>query len=389
MNKFAYGICLLFFSTILFLTLSSNEILSKRYAQVFGSNDDVNISNFLDYEFSSPLSIKYPNNWNVIEITSINGTLFEAPVRNIGVIVQFHEINGFNTFETTNISSLQSTLGELNVENSTTMKTSSGSIFQNLTYSYVKDSIEIKVMQLTKNNMKQIYSFTYFSPTTQYYQFLPFANAMYNSLQSIIYQKVFGDSMNNLSYSMSDTNQSSQTGSDLGRSELPANDNFTHSINVNNTNLDLRDQTTLEYLNPYLGISASYPINFQKNEFDNGVAFISNGGNIGFTIGYAPSMQMPLDSFANNQITYLNDTFEDFKIINSSVSQIYEEPTLVSMFSYSNNSIPYIGMMFITVDENNAYIFTYFAKDELFNDYLDAIVRILNSIELRNIPKVS
>jgi hypothetical protein len=388
MNKFAFGTCLMLFPTILFLTLSPDNARLISYAQVYQLNEDVNTSKFLEYEFSSPLSIKYPSNWKVVDIKKINGTLFESPVRNIGVIVQFHVNNGSNAFENTNVSSLQDRLGELNVMNSTSLKTSNGSIFQNLTYSYIKNSVEIKVMTLTMTNMHHIYSFTYFSPANQFSQFMPYVNVMYNSLQAIVYQKVF-ESSSYLSNSISHTNQTSPSGFTPGESSLVTNVNFTNQTKVDNTSSDLTDKPTLEYLNPYLGISASYPASFQKNEFDNGVGFIASSGDIGFTIGYAPSMQMSLDSFASNQITYLNNTFEDLKILNSSVSQIYEEPTLMTMFNYYNNSIPYRGMMFITVDENNAYIFTYFAKDDLFNEYLDVIIRILDSIELRNIPKLN
>jgi hypothetical protein len=338
------------------------------------------------------LSIKYPLNWSVVEIAKINGTLFQSPKENVGAIVQRLSIETIDTINGSNLSTyvteLKNKLSGINILNSTSFNNPDGTIFQNLTYTYLKDGTNTKVMQLSKVYEDSKFTFTFFSPTEQFFQYVPIINTMSQSLKSTIFKDVFA--IQSINYSkVSDIGVNSSL-SNLMAENLSTEKNLDidNSTNFQNENQSLTDITLFEYSNPYIGIKALYPSTFHKYETDNGMILTWNNGSSGFTLGQTPSMEMSIDDFSANQVIYLNETLDNFQIINYSISQIYEYPTQILMFSYNNNSVPYKSMMFITLDMDDAYLYTYFSPEQIFDDHLDAVIRILDSIELRNINKI-
>jgi len=326
-------------------------------------------------------SIEYPSFWNKYEIPDINGTLYQSPLKTVGVLIQ--NITTVNStpdeIYTKLILSMRESLSNLDIikNNSTDLN---GTNIETLEYSYGKNSNNFKILQVMVIDNNNINSFTYFAEDILYDSFYPlienmrdvFLNLTENSSTSVnkeinptikpVQNKSITEGLENKS---SDTNSVGQPPNTVA--------------NVNSTST---------YRNPYLGIIAEYPSSLKKTEGDNGVSFLIDD-TAGIIIGLVPSTYTSLENFTSQHLSNLKSSLEDYRVTNMSQANLFTNPTQMILFDYQNNSKPYRGMEFITMDGTDAYIFTYFSTVDTFEKYMSIISDMVESIELRNVPRIS
>jgi hypothetical protein len=144
----------------------------------------------------------------------------------------------------------------------------------------------------------------------------------------------------------------------------------------------------LMYTNPYLGITLEYPSSLIKNEADDGVSFSLDQGTSGIIVGVIPGVHDSLKNFTSEHISDFESNLKNFHITDMSQLNLFSEPTQLLSFNYLNNSRLYEGIEYITMDGTDAYVFSYFSPANTFDNYLDLFSEIIESTELRSLPRI-
>jgi hypothetical protein len=329
------------------------------------------------------VNVEYPSFWDRIEIPNIKGVLFLSPLKTVGVIVQNitdKEVTSDELY-TNLILLMRQNLGDINILSTNTTKSLSGSDMETVEYSYGNDSKKFKILQVMETSRNQVHLFTYFAEDMLYDRFLPLVANMKNTF---FYLNENEKPIVKQPFTENDTLSRTQIIPEF----LEKNNSDIESGNQITENLPILERN-LTYNNPYLGITLEYPSSLNKSERDNRVSFTFNQGSSGIIIGVIPTPYDSLQNFTTEHISNLESNLKNFKIINMSQTNIFTNPTQMLLFNYDNNSILYEGLEFITMEGTYAYIFTYFSNVDTFDRNVPLFSDLIESIQLRNLPRIS
>jgi hypothetical protein len=357
-----------FFSLTLMLSYSPHS-LPLTFAQPnFSSSFN---SSFL-FSGDRFANMEYPSFWERIEIPEINGVLFLSPLKTVGVIAQIITEKDIvsDQFYTDLILLMRQNLNDLNIISTNTTKNLIGSNIETVEYSYGNES-KFRIQQTMETGKNQAYLFTFFSETIFYDRHIPIISTMKNNFLYL------------------NENNKSLVKQPLSGADISGNDDsvldMTKQMDMTSQNLD----RNLIYNNPYLGITLEYPSTLIKKEGDNGVSFFRDQGNTGIILGVIPSSHDSLENFTSEHISNFESNLENFAVTNISRANLFNEPTALLFFKYENNSRLYEGMEYITMDGTDAYVFSYFSPSVTFDDDLTLFSNIIESIQLRNLPRIT
>jgi hypothetical protein len=361
-------IFVLAFFSLMSILLYSYHSLQLTFAQT-NINSTINSTNdFIGDRFTN---IEYPSFWEKIEIPEINGVLFLSPLKTVGVIAQIITENDIvsDKFYTDLILLMRQNLNDLNIINTNTTKNLIGSNIETLEYSYGNDS-KYKIQQTMEIGKNQAYLFTFFAETIFYDRHIPIISTM---KKDFLY---LNENNNSLNPAVSRTDTS---GNNSNEPDIP---NHVDSLSENG------DRNSI-YTNPYLGITLEYPSTLIKKEGNNGVSFFRDQGNTGIIMGVIPSSHDSLENFTSEHISNFESNLENFAVTNMSQVDLFNEPTGLLFFTYENNSRLYNGMEYITMDGTDAYVFSYFSPADTFDNHLSLFSDIVESTQLRNLPRIT
>ena len=101
------------------------------------------------------------------------------------------------------------------------------------------------------------------------------------------------------------------------------------------------------------------------------------------SVMFATSNIDPSDNYANAHLSYLNNTLDDFHILNASRSDVMGYPTPKIIFTYENGTELYKGMQFWKLKNDTARLFTYYAPSVgIFEEFLPTIDKMLKTIKV-------
>ncbi|MDF0682326.1 MAG: hypothetical protein P0116_15325, partial [Candidatus Nitrosocosmicus sp.] len=138
----------------------------------------------------------------------------------------------------------------------------------------------------------------------------------------------------------------------------------------------------IQYENQGNGMNFTYPDFFNLTESINGIYLVTDNKSTGFYVDFKPSNGQSLTNFSNSQSTYLENRFENYSVVNSSLENIFDVPTQMVHFNYLNNSEPSDALQLITVKGDRGIIFTYFSPHSSFNIFLPFIIDIVESMKI-------
>jgi hypothetical protein len=327
-------------------------------------------------------NIVYPSFWERIEIPEINGVLYLSPLKSVGAIAQIineRDIESDRLY-TDLILLMRQNLDKLDIIGTNQTRNLIGSNIETIEYSYGNNS-KFRIQQTMETGKNQVYLFTFFSENIFYDRHIPIVTTMKNAF---LYLNENDNS--NIKRMLSETNDKTQYLVEPNQSSKASKEiEITNQMDQLSQN-GVRD---LVYTNPYLGISLEYPSSLIKKEGDNGVSFFRDQGTVGIILGVIPSSQDSLENFTSDHIAKFKSDLEDYSLTNMSQVNLFNKPTQLIFFKYMNNSNLYEGMEYITMDGTDAYVFSYFAPAVSFDNNLNLFSNIVESIQLRNLPKIT
>lgn len=150
------------------------------------------------------------------------------------------------------------------------------------------------------------------------------------------------------------------------------------------------------YENPALGAKIQYPSDWKKEVKDvSTVDFFSpkeNNSdryleNLGIEVS-SLSQSMTLDEFTSHQIDFLNQSFPNFKIIDSKVTTLAGNPAHKVVFNYGGEQQQHIPLFKIIqiwmIRDNKIYIITSGAEFNKYSKYLPIIQKMIDSFGISN-----
>jgi hypothetical protein len=335
----------------------------------------------LTEEFDIPIS--YPVFWDKVVIPEIQAALFMSPIKTVGALVQhISQVSiPIDEFLTNLLLLLRENLLGLNFVSSNSIKLSDGSQLEILEYTFGNSSNIYRVLQIMKLENGELYSFTYFADEGLHSRFLPMIKNMVDSMAHL-------PNKNELTSAEDYNTQRNSSSNFKSQSILKDADNF------NNVSLsELIDvfpaSELLNYNNPYLGISLGYPASFNKTELDNGVGFTFDDGFSGLVMVVNPTTAQSLENYTIERLTDLQSKTDNFTLVGIDEEEYFVNPTQISLFNYINNSQVYQGTEFVTLDNQDAYVFTYYSHNNTFDDNLELISNIWDTVQLRNLQRVN
>jgi hypothetical protein len=138
------------------------------------------------------------------------------------------------------------------------------------------------------------------------------------------------------------------------------------------------------YENPALGIAIQYPSKWQiiEHQEGDGVRF-QISPLAAFDIIVQPSMVLlPLEDQSKLVIRQYGQNLRDFQLVNSEPVRLKNNTAQILEFSYTNDKYGKIGGMDIVMMSNESiYIMKYRTQFSQYNDYLPAIVNMIDSFQ--------
>ena len=370
-----YLLFMILFST--FTTISTFH-RDNLIANSQSDNSEVTSPNFENYQTPETIMIQYPENWKKIELPSLDGVLFHSTSDFVGVIVQNRPANNITESALLNeISIMLQNLPDMLINNFTS--TNANNIFQQeIIFTFANNSSKEQVYQFKKMENNRLYQFTFFANKDLFDIYIPIASKMFSSFITPSNQSsIFLDDNMTLKRPISiDTDRSIENASNK------------ESVNSENGEKDQNNRTKsfeiIEHEDLSKGINFSYPAFFNLTENDNGIHLLTDNGTTGFLIDLQPPIGQPLSNFTNAQVSYLENTLQNFSIVNSIQETVFQRPAELVYFNYANNSKTFDGLQIITADTDRGYIFTYFSPRESFNLFLPYIIDTIDSTVLLN-----
>jgi hypothetical protein len=364
--------------------ITSNVINHPVYSQLTNGSDIPRISEFLEPNDQFDIPISYPIFWDKVLIPEVQTALFLSPLKTVGALVQhLPQVNApVDEFITNLLLLLRNNLQGLNFTNSESLRLSDGSKVETLEFTFGNGSNIYKVLQIMKFNSGEMYSVTYFADEGLYSRFLPIIKKMMDSVAKL------PDSDNKL-INMKGDNVDSNISS-IFNSQSYSGDKSQADTSYLSDIVDVfPGSQLLEYNNPYLGISLNYPPSFSMRELDNGVSFTFDDGFSGLIMMVNPTKAQSLEDFAIEHLSELQSVTDNFTLVGTDQDDIFEKPTQISLFNYYNNSQPYQAMEFVTLDDQDAYVFNYYSHNSTFDNNVEQISNIWDSVNLRNLQRLS
>jgi hypothetical protein len=157
-----------------------------------------------------------------------------------------------------------------------------------------------------------------------------------------------------------------------------------------------QNQTTTEsfltYFNPKYPFTLQYPQNWAVEEEQNGVWFrspVDESGNI--RIGFAPAYNASLAGLVAVHLKELENSFDDFKIINSTNTSLGGVQANVTNYLFSledkklftTDTYKFVGTQFATLKNDIFYSITYFSSPENFNIFLPTAKKMLSTLKIQ------
>jgi hypothetical protein len=328
---------------------------------------------------------EFPSSWDIYEVPHIEGILFLSPSKTAGIVVQDITKDNITYYEVySNLIFLaKHNLRNLNILSTNSSENISGLNIGSVEYAYGNDSGQFKVLQIVESGKEHLYILSYFAENALYDKYLP----LVSTIKKFLIQWQLNKEFSGIKFS-SDRNyiNSSQIASEV------------KIVGENNNKLEFKNGTLHElqnevrksvYTNPFLGITLEYPRTLNKTEQDNGVAFFLNHGTSGIVVGVIPSSFNSLRNFTLDHISQFKINLENYRVTNTSLANLFTNPTQLLSFTYDNKSIPYKGLEYITMDGSDAYIFTYISKANKYEENFPLFSDIVRSIEMRNLPRVN
>lgn len=365
-----WAFVLAFFSLMLLLFHSFHSV-QLTFAQT-NINSSINISNLFSGDRFT--NIEYPSFWERIEIPELNGVLFLSPLKTVGVVAQIINEKDImsDKLYTDLILLMRQNLDDLNIISTNTTRNLIGSNIETVEYSYGNES-NFKIQQTIETGKNQAYLFTFFSEDIFYERHIPIISTMKNNFLYL------------------NENNNSLSKQHLSETSIDSSENLSSELAITNqaNRLSQNGDRNLIYNNPYLGINLEYPSTLMKREGDNGVSFFLDQGKTGIILGVIPSSHDSLENFTLEHIANFESNLENFALTNMSQVNLFSEPTKLLFFEYQNNSRLYEGIEYITMDATDAYVFSYFSPADTFNSHLALFSNIVESTQLRNLPRIT
>lgn len=144
------------------------------------------------------------------------------------------------------------------------------------------------------------------------------------------------------------------------------------------------------YQNSTFGILLQYPMNWLKEDFEDGVGFVAPPENKTdryvetVDIIVSPVSNSSLDSMVNQTIDNYKDSLNDFQLINSTSIIVGGNPAQLILYSYSDATIGSAKAMdVITTNGSNIYNILYITKPGDFLDHIESIQNLIESFQIR------
>jgi hypothetical protein len=197
---------------------------------------------------------------------------------------------------------------------------------------------------------------------------------------------------------------SNQTTTNIPSSSNQTTTNIPSSSNQTTTNIpSSSNQTTdiLTYQNSSYGITIQYPANWTKDERDyspndtvtNIVAFFSPDDNtsdiyptsLAIYMDRLTNQNLTVEEYAASQIAYFNKTLTDFNLIESNTNITLKgrnNPAYGLIYTDRENGNNYKTMEIATISGDRIYYIKYIAEEKQYSNYLPAIQRMINSLQI-------
>jgi PsbP-like protein len=158
------------------------------------------------------------------------------------------------------------------------------------------------------------------------------------------------------------------------------------------TQNNVTTESFVPYVNPKYQFAMQYPQNWIVKEEQNNTWFTSPVDQSGkFRIGSNRATNHSLSDLVAIYLQELDDSFKDFKIIQSNFTSLGGVPANLTSYSFAledrklftTETYKFIGMLISTIKSDNLYTVTYFSSPENFNIYLPTVKKMISTI---NIP---
>lgn len=336
----------------------------------------VNDYKFQEYETPNTVKIQYPANWSKIEIPSLSGVLFFPPIDPVGVIVQNNPALDYTPDNglLNEISSMQESIPNLKIIKYNSYG-NDNTPEQEIMFTYGDNVTVNNVYQFKKIDNHTVHEFTFFADKRFFDKYGILADRMLNSFVSPSNHSTLLDNGLRLT-----------TPNEMAVSTGTGNNIENSTTNEKSVDSGLEKSTIrpnfIQYENQGNGMNFTYPDFFNLTESINGIYLVTDNKSTGFYVDFKPSNGQSLTNFSNSQSTYLENRFENYSVVNSSLENIFDVPTQMVHFNYLNNSEPSDALQLITVKGDRGIIFTYFSPHSSFNIFLPFIIDIVESMKI-------
>lgn len=252
----------------------------------------------------------------------------------------------------------------------------------------VLDGITYKILEIGTIIGNNVYIVTYNAEETESSKYQSLAEDMVNSFQVV---------------GLSDNNISAGDGGAIGDT-IPGNmtlgENTTIGSNIiaDTSNMTLTNQTALSspfvsYENTTYGIRMQYPTNWEIQEYDGNLIFLSPlesdvdtfREGLGIIIQSTPSEGMILDNFVNTTLDTLIQTIPNLQVITSFQTNLANSvPAHLVEYTWTNpqNNIEMKTMEVYAIANGKSYIISYGAPQEKYDRYLPTIQSMIQRLYL-------
>lgn len=370
LNNYVTCIIILFSSAIIITESPPNHALSEAFATDQPLAETRYVTYFNPYDL---IKIQYPSYWNKSDIFENHLIMFESPLDTVGVIIQNMPTPGISIDEFTMniISIIRTYFPHAQILDTKLASLGNESSVQDLLFTYEHDNLTSKILLKIRSFEDSTFMFAYYSDQVLFDRFYPIANHMYRSVQSPEFTKIFDIDINK--------NESIEYPNQNDYLHYDAVSNNTHD--VKNTSKRAINDNYLDYKNQNLDLEFKYPGELKVVDLPQGVLMTSQNKMFGGSVAKIPLNNYTMDEFITSQILHLNESLDDFSILNSSISDILDFPTQMISFNYTKDFDSFQGVQIWKQVGESVFIITFYADTAYFEKYLPQIGGILSTLE--------
>jgi hypothetical protein len=228
-----------------------------------------------------------------------------------------------------------------------------------------------------------VYTIAYDAPLDKYDSYFSEAQSMIDSIQFNVKADLES------TQAISDQNQSSGN-QDISNTKLSESE----------TNADSKQETDTEFLtyqNENLRLKLEYPADWEKQEFESDVKFVSPGQDkddpysevvearvfpMG-TLPFLPAGNLSVSDVASGFIGYYNQTLKNFEVIDSKPTLIGNNDAILLVLKYiDDNTGETQAMNLFTVNGDDIFAISYYAQPTSYASYSSIVTKMLLSLEI-------